>query len=435
MEPATNRSNRTRNRSNPTRFIAGVCLFAFILRLLILLGTYTYREIPDDTDHFTFGWEMGRVARSLAQGQGFSSPLPLPTGPTAIVGPVYPLLLAGIFKVFGIYSLGSGLVARMLQCAFSSLTCLFVFLCGRETSGEPTGKLAAIAWAVFPLNIFFTVARVWESSLTVLLVSGLFWLMLRSRDSVSIPPWITIGALLGFGALVNTSLVALVVPFGIAGLIRHRARFILPASVGALTCLIVVSPWLIRNHAQFGKWMLRSNFPLEFRIGNNELSWGQKIESLHPSNTVSLNYYWMKVGEQRFMREYSEANAQFVASDFRRFALATANKLVNYWTGAWIRPIRGYPNVLPVIAGVSSLSLISFLGVHQMFRSGNTAAGFMYVFCFLLYPVVYYLTTTQPRFYHSISPLLIVSSAVWILKVAGKAAPVRSCAGEGMSAT
>ena len=151
--------------------------------------------------------------------------------------------------------------------------------------GERTGKLAALAWSVFPLNIFFTVTKVWETSLTAMFTAALFWYMLGTairylRNGGSIT-----GALLGVAALVNTSLVVLIIPTGLSALWRNRSRALLPAIVGALTCIAVVSPWLVRNYVVFGKVMLRSNFPLEFRIGNNEFSYGQKMESLHPSNT------------------------------------------------------------------------------------------------------------------------------------------------------
>ena len=75
-------------QGNPRLFLIAVFLLAFVLRLAVMFATSSYHVVNDDTDHFGFGWEMGRVARSLAEGAGFSSPLPLPTGPTAIVGPV-----------------------------------------------------------------------------------------------------------------------------------------------------------------------------------------------------------------------------------------------------------------------------------------------------------------------------------------------------------
>ncbi len=395
-------------------FVILVCLFAFALRLAVVFAGSTYRVANDDTDHFGFGWEMGRVARSLVEGHGFSSPLPTPTGPTAIVGPVYPLLLALVFKAFGVYTTGSSIAIRVIQSLFASLTCVFIYLCGRDSLGEGTGKLASVFWAVFPLNIFFTTTKVWETSLTGMLTAALFWYMLPLRGSLSSVRWSIAGALFGFAALINTSLVVLIVPFGLWALWTHRVRFLRSGIIGVLTCIAVLSPWLVRNRLQFGKFMLRSNFPLEFRVGNNELSYGQKVESLHPSNTPSLNQHWHDVGESRFMAEDRYLNSRFLATHSADFTFDTLNRAVNYWTGAWIKPNENFPNQWTVIAGTSILTLLGFLGVLQMFRC-NDSVAFMYAGCLLIYPLVYYLTTSQPRFYHAITPLLILSSAYSVL--------------------
>ena len=412
LKPATTqRSSRT--------FLIAVCIFAFVLRVSVMFALSSYRVVEDDTNHFGFGWEMGRVAASLAQGNGFSSPLPLPTGPTAIVGPLFPLMLALIFKVFGVYSMGSSIAIHVVQCVFSSLTCLFIYLCGRDSVGEASGKLAAVLWAVFPLNIFFTVTKIWETSLTGMLTAALFWYMLRTRDSVSVPRWALAGALLAIASLINTSLVMLSIPFGLWALWKKRTRVILPVTVGVLMCAAVVSPWLIRNHAEFGKFMLRSNFPLEFRVANNEWSFGQKVEALHPSNTLPVNQHWQNVGESQFMAEQSAANAKFVATHFSMFAFATLNRIVYYWTGAWIKPSADFPNSLPIILATSVLSLVGLLGIWQMFSDKNPAA-FMFAGCLLIYPIVYYVTTSQPRFYHAITPLLILSAANWIVNCRDK---------------
>src|SRR4029077_20038729 len=48
--------------------------------------------------------ETGNIAFSLATGKGFSSPFRTETGPTAWLTPVYPLMVAGVFRVFGIFT-------------------------------------------------------------------------------------------------------------------------------------------------------------------------------------------------------------------------------------------------------------------------------------------------------------------------------------------
>ena len=76
---------------------------AFAVRVLYILVARTY-HVRLANDHFQFAWEMGRIARALATGYGFADPFAGHTGPTAWSPPVYPLLLAGIFKLFGVYT-------------------------------------------------------------------------------------------------------------------------------------------------------------------------------------------------------------------------------------------------------------------------------------------------------------------------------------------
>src|SRR5215472_13445685 len=82
---------------------------AFTLRAAVMVALRTY-QYPAAQDHYLFGTEMGRVARSLVAGGGFGSPLHGNTGPTAMVGPVYPFIIAAAFKLFGVYSTAAAVV-------------------------------------------------------------------------------------------------------------------------------------------------------------------------------------------------------------------------------------------------------------------------------------------------------------------------------------
>src|SRR5690349_24150208 len=75
---------------------AFIVLIALLLRLLVITVGHTYRITPR-RDHFQFGWEMGRIARSLATGHGFANPTDLATGPSTSAAPPYPSFLAGGF--------------------------------------------------------------------------------------------------------------------------------------------------------------------------------------------------------------------------------------------------------------------------------------------------------------------------------------------------
>ena len=94
------------------RELLRIVVIALALRLAAMAFLYP-EQLNPERDHWQFGYETGRIARSIAEGKGFSSPLFEDTGPTAWITPVYPYLVAGIFKIFGVYTKTSALV---LQC-------------------------------------------------------------------------------------------------------------------------------------------------------------------------------------------------------------------------------------------------------------------------------------------------------------------------------
>ena|SRR5580704_3423356 len=82
-----------------------IVVLAFALRVLWLWIGQLHAPLP--VRPAPFGYETGRIARSIALGKGFSSPLNVDTGPTIWLTPIYPYLLAGIFKLFGVYTFAS----------------------------------------------------------------------------------------------------------------------------------------------------------------------------------------------------------------------------------------------------------------------------------------------------------------------------------------
>src|SRR5271166_6167099 len=117
-------------------------LAGLAIRLIVVGFLYPERTDPA-RDHWRFGGEVGRVARSLVQGIGFSSPMFAETGPTAWLTPVYPSLLALVFEVFGVFTAASAICILSLNSLFSALTCLPVFFMARRSFGETTAWRAA----------------------------------------------------------------------------------------------------------------------------------------------------------------------------------------------------------------------------------------------------------------------------------------------------
>ncbi len=99
---------------------------AFAFRAAVALTGSTGPEPVVPTKHIAMGFEVGNIATALASGHGFSSPFGIPTGPIAWLTPAYPLLLAGIYKIFGTGTQTSDQVALLANCVFSALVPVFL---------------------------------------------------------------------------------------------------------------------------------------------------------------------------------------------------------------------------------------------------------------------------------------------------------------------
>src|SRR5579863_2883961 len=234
-----------------------IVFVAFLLRLAVITIGHTYRITPR-RDHFQYGWEMGRLARSIATGQGFSSPTDLPTGPSAWAPPLYPYILAGVFKLFGVYSALSAWVILVFNSLFAALTCWSLYRIAQRMYGAAVARATAWSWAVFPYAIYWPVRVVWETSLTAFLLSLALLLTLRMVNKQErLRTWILFGVLWGVIALTNTAIVSMF-PFCLLWLLYRlprRTAHLVGAVLCVLTAVLVVSPWLVRNYEVFGKFI------------------------------------------------------------------------------------------------------------------------------------------------------------------------------------
>ena len=407
-------------RSAASRFrdsILFIVLIAFLLRLAVITIGHTYRITPR-RDHFQYGWEMGRLARSIALGQGFSSPTDLLTGPSAWAAPVYPYILAGVFKLFGIYTAASAWVILTFNSIFGALTCLTLFWIGKRMYGESVGRGAAWAWAVFPYAIYWPTRVVWETSLTAFLLSLALLLTLRLADEPARwRLWILFGLSWGLLLLTNTAVCSMM-PFCLLWLVyqrRERARFV-AAVLSVVIAFLVATPWMVRNYRVFGKFVfIRDNLPLEMHEANNARSQGLWTRNEHPGNDPDAMRDFQRLGELRFMEEKSEQVRQFIRDHPGQFLWFTVERAVYFW----IAPpqatiVAGYDMWISRHVNFALGAVFAFAGLWLTLR--NRIPGGFLVACFLLiYPLPYYLVNPFVRYKHPIEPemLLLIVYLFW----------------------
>src|SRR3989454_5809357 len=222
-------------------------IIALMRRLAVTFVTHTYNFKTVD-DNFSFGYEMGRIGRSLASGQGFANPFNETTGPTAWEPPLYPFLIAGVFRLFGIYTRSSALALLMLNSIFSALICIPIFFIARRCFNENVAVWASWFWALLPSG--FATRWVWETSLAALLLAIIFWLTLELEGGDGLRPWLEFGLLWGIAALTNPSMLAFLPASGLWAWYRRAKRgkrSVGGIAVASITFFAGSSPWLIRN--------------------------------------------------------------------------------------------------------------------------------------------------------------------------------------------
>ncbi len=390
------------------------------LRLAVITLGHTYRITPRG-DHFQFGWEMGRIARSLALGQGFSSPTDLPTGPSAWAPPIYPYILATIFKVLGIYSAASAWTILAFNSVFGALTCITICKIGEKIYGTSMARAAAWTWAVFPYAIYWPVRVVWEASLSAFLLSLGLLLTLHLADR---PPrkrnWILFGFLWGTIALTNTALLSML-PFFLLWLLYRspqRLRYFTGMGLSGVVALAIISPWLARNYSAFGKFVLvRDNLPLELYVANNENSNGLWTRREHPGNDPEARLRFQQLGELSFMEEKQRQFRQFVSEHPGRFVSFTWKRALYFWIGTPQNAEIGGHNLLPARhLSFFLASTLAFAGLWWAWRD-KKCGTFLFACLLIIYPLPYYLVNPFPRYKHPIEPEMILLIVFTIYKI------------------
>ncbi len=167
--------------------------------------------------------------------------------------PLYPVLLAGVYKVLGFGRDATHLAGIALGLAAVAVT----YLCSRDLYGKGKALVPTAAIAVSPLFIQNT-GQAYSENLVLLLFVLTLWAILKSLTR----PWFIVaaGLLAGLGYLTKSSMGYFFIIAGLGGLawrLYWKGWKVLrdPAYVTAIVLFgAVVGSWALRNWLLFGSW-------------------------------------------------------------------------------------------------------------------------------------------------------------------------------------
>jgi hypothetical protein len=348
--------------------------------------------------------EIGRVAIQLAQHNQFANPFSKPTGPTAHVALVYPLLTSVWVRLLGTGN-AAGLATCLTNIVFVSAAYCLMPLLARTCSVRITvGILAGVIPAAVPFSAFVEM-RLSEAPVLFLLlvVASVAFIHVLQQGRLSIRPGVSYGLLCGLLLLTSPVVLFVLIGFFLAGFSTYRKSgglrsYLRFAAISALATGLTLSPWILRNYLTFGHlFLVRSNFGLELKLSNHDgasplLDVNEGSDYFyknHPfwnrSEADSLN----QVGEFAYNRRALSTALSWIAAQPAPFLRLCLERFVYFWF------MPGWPPFKAII--LFPLVLLAGWGAVRMVRD-HPIPGRILAMVPLLFPLVYYFVQVSNRY-------------------------------------
>ena len=286
-----------------------------------------------------FGYEAGRIASSLAGGNGFT----ILTGnndylPTAWLSPAYPLMLSWVFRSWGAYSSLSAQVAVAGNCLFQACTAVLLYRLGLRLGGRTTGFLAVSLFLLNPGGWHF-LAWAGPSQLLALALLAHVALLVRA-DSGGTAVAALCGASLAAALLVDGVAIAIlpVTALVIWSGARKTGSAQRALAAALVSLVLVLTPWALRNQRDLGVLNpLRGIVGVNLWVGNHP---GASEESFHgmlesPWHNRSEGRRLVELGEAEYDRQSRQRAVAQAASEPAAFAVNSAMRFSGFWFAEW----------------------------------------------------------------------------------------------------
>ncbi|HVO82435.1 MAG TPA: hypothetical protein VMT28_17025 [Terriglobales bacterium] len=390
---------------------------------VIALGVVTvwvYHPRYRNHDINVRGFESSALARSIAEGRGFSDPFQtLPTGPSAHLAPLYPAYLALILTLFGNGPMAGDVLvwASLLTLAIQLM--LFPTLAKHLGLGFWAGVVAAMAWIAAGIPpIFFG-----ESTLVAVLVICAALLMKRSLSGEMPGKQLLLSGVV-WGALLLLQPVVIVVLAVWLLLLCFRSQNLRRQAIalGALP-LLIVAPWITRNFVVFHRPIfIRDNLGLELAVSNNPCAsplfavndHDGCFASMHPNENYDEALKVREMGEAEYNRARLGEAMAWIRANPLQFAELSGQRFEAFWV-----PTRAANNNNGTIwrpAVLHLFTLLSIPGLFLMWRSARPGA-YVVLLWLGLFPPIYYFIQYMDRYRYPIFWATFLAGSYFIVEL------------------
>jgi 4-amino-4-deoxy-L-arabinose transferase-like glycosyltransferase len=351
------------------------------------------------------GHEEPEIARHVAMGHGFRSPFDRsPDAPmTSWSPPLYVYLMAGVFKVFGVWSPQSAAVLTTLNAICYGACAAGLYVLGRRLLLPSAGLVAAGLFMLGP-HFMRWVSLIWDTYVALaLFVWLLVWgVSIGLRGRATAGRLAALGLGIGLLCLTNAGYV-MTAPVIVLTALRGapwRRKFAMSAiAVAAFVASVV--PWTIRNYLVFDRlFFIRDSARFELWFGNLPWSTGWLHPGHFDSHPGSRSHRerqailtrgesaYFAYCKERFDEQFKQDPSEFVRRTALRAAYCFLSDPTEYTTEPGMPNIDAGPYVLDRVllnGGLTACGLAgAFVAWRLRYRAGAIlAAGLLSVLPFV----------------------------------------------------
>ena len=389
------------------------------------------------------GAEMMSLAENIAKRGAFANPFPiLATGTTAVVPPLYPLMVAGLIKVLRAPTLVY-LVAVIGTILANATTAMLLPRISDIFFGDVIpGVIASILWV--------TTMQSMPGSDTNYTVAGLLLFCAVASSSTNNnrdgnKRTVLAGVIAGLLFLLNPSSLLISLPWIVFVFYRVRADL----DSGVKHCLVILAVlgafvigWCGRNSYRLGAFVVRTNLGMTLYASNNDCAESSMFrnelngcyQARHPNTSVREAELLREAGEVYYDRERIADAERWIQANPAKFLKLTMRRVLEFWFPAreavptgpgqfannyvipdyvrnWVRQQNGIAYAIWLVTGLSIPGLI------LMARRREAVTVFILA-VLAIYPPMYYVVVSDMRYRYPILFLSLLSAGYFICEVA-----------------
>ena len=312
-----------------------VAVLAFAVAALSVWGYELFGQFPPLYQHL--GGEYYNIGRAIAEGRGFADPFAEPTGPTAWMPPLFPLMLAGLIRVLG--SKGAVAVAVVILTGAGHVYIGWtIFRIARVIRGRISPLVApALYLAFLCLHFYWFFEFTHDIWLTAVAATVVVWLAFRYMRGPGRPAWWSWGLAGGLAAATSPSIAFGWTALSVAAFLRARAgrapradrrRLVLAAALAAA----LVAPWIARNAVVFGRFIpIKSNLffdAYQANVVDDDGVYDHDTTSKHPYRSARARFAYARLGESAFLDTHKRDLGAALRDRPFEFARRAGNRLL-----------------------------------------------------------------------------------------------------------